>query len=353
MHKPASRLIGMSELPEPTLAPLMNRLDDVGVVEHARLDRPAAELGHCTDDAGRTLVIAAQLSTDPDVDEVARVCLRQLRVSLRPDGLFGVRLDARGTPTLDGCSDDATARALWGVAHACSGVLGAAAQRESQWLLSATAGFASAHPRAAAHAVLAGAVLVGDEPRSPHGRRLLHDNVRHLLRPCGPKPWLWPEPRLTYSNGLVCEALLAAGDVLCDDVRIDDGLRLLRWLVDVERSPAGHFSFTPTSGRGLGDGPGFDQQPIEAWAMASACRRAADLTHDPVWTEHIVMAACWFAGANDLKVPMWNPATGASYDGLTPTGPNLNEGTESTIALLGTILALGPRGYAARRSESR
>lgn len=87
--------------------------------------------------------------------------------------------------------------------------------------------------------------------------------------------------------------------------------------------------------------------------MASACRAAADVTHDPMWTELIVMAAAWFGGVNDLGVLMWNRATSASYDGLTANGPNRNEGTESTIALIGTMLALGPRGYAARRRESR
>jgi hypothetical protein len=34
---------------------------------------------------------------------------------------------------------------------------------------------------------------------------------------------------------------------------------------------------------------------------------------------------------------MWDPATGGGYDGLTPTGPNLNQGAESTLALISTL----------------
>ena len=34
---------------------------------------------------------------------------------------------------------------------------------------------------------------------------------------------------------------------------------------------------------------------------------------------------------------MFDPATGGGYDGLGPDGPNLNEGTESTLALISTL----------------
>ena len=34
---------------------------------------------------------------------------------------------------------------------------------------------------------------------------------------------------------------------------------------------------------------------------------------------------------------MWDPTTGGGYDGLTPLGPNLNQGAESTLALISTL----------------
>jgi hypothetical protein len=34
---------------------------------------------------------------------------------------------------------------------------------------------------------------------------------------------------------------------------------------------------------------------------------------------------------------MWDRATGGGYDGLTPDGPNLNQGAESTLALIATL----------------
>jgi hypothetical protein len=34
---------------------------------------------------------------------------------------------------------------------------------------------------------------------------------------------------------------------------------------------------------------------------------------------------------------MWDPGTGGAFDGLEKTGANLNQGTESTLALLSTL----------------
>ena len=97
--------------------------------------------------------------------------------------------------------------------------------------------------------------------------------------------WPWPEPRLAYGNALLPEALIAGGNAIGDDAAVDEGLRLLRWLVAAE-TLGDHFSFTPAAGRGPGDArPAFDQQPIEAGALADACARAFAVTHDDGWLE--------------------------------------------------------------------
>ena len=43
---------------------------------------------------------------------------------------------------------------------------------------------------------------------------------------------------------------------------------------------------------------------------------------------------------NDLRVPLYDFRTGACYDGLTPRGPNLNQGAESTLCCLLALLTL-------------
>ncbi|MEU4218039.1 hypothetical protein AB0F10_22030, partial [Actinoplanes sp. NPDC026623] len=81
----------------------------------------------------------------------------------------------------------------------------------------------------------------------------------------------------------------------------------------------------------------YDQQPIEVAALADACVTAADATGDSLWHLGTRQTVGWFLGANDAGVEMWDRDTGGGYDGLTPHGPNLNQGAESTLALIATL----------------
>ena len=111
---------------------------------------------------------------------------------------------------------------------------------------------------------------------------------------------------------------------------------MLSFLMRVE-SRDGHLSVTPVGGRGPGEvGPSFDQQPIEVAALADACATAYRITHDPRWLLGIRRSWDWFEGLNDSQTRMFDPATGAGYDGLERDGCNLNQGAESTLAMLST-----------------
>jgi hypothetical protein len=100
----------------------------------------------------------------------------------------------------------------------------------------------------------------------------------------------------------------------------------------------GHLSVLPVKGWQRG-APRLrhDQQPIEVAALADAAVTARAVTGDPRWDVVLRQAIDWFLGGNDIGVPMWDPATGGGYDGLTLHGPNLNQGAESTLALISTM----------------
>jgi hypothetical protein len=72
-------------------------------------------------------------------------------------------------------------------------------------------------------------------------------------------------------------------------------------------------------------------------ALADACAAAAAATGDSGWEQVIRRAAAWFDGDNDCGTMMWDDRTGGGFDGLTADGPNLNQGAESTLALIGTL----------------
>ncbi len=50
----------------------------------------------------------------------------------------------------------------------------------------------------------------------------------------------------------------------------------------------------------------------------------------------MVHAAEWFDGANDTGVMMRDLDSGGGFDGLRSDGVNLNQGAESTLALIST-----------------
>jgi len=184
---------------------------------------------------------------------------------------------------------------------------------------------------------LGAAELLSVEPGHRPARALLTDYAAGLARPNGDAAWPWPEPRLTYANAVLPEAMIAAGVALEDATLRQRGLDLLAWLVDYETAD-GHLSPTPVGGRGPGDARlGFDQQPIEISTIADACARAAGVDASPIWPDSVRAAAAWFEGANDAGLLMWDPLTGAGFDGLQADGVNQNQGAESTLAVLSTL----------------
>ena len=117
---------------------------------------------------------------------------------------------------------------------------------------------------------------------------------------------------------------------------VETGLEALAWLAKVQRADSDHF--VPIGNRGFyrrgGDRARFDQQPIEAHAMVSACLEACRTTGEDRWMDEAQLAFDWFVGRNDLHSPIYDPATGGCYDGLEPDHVNRNQGAESTLAYL-------------------
>lgn len=197
----------------------------------------------------------------------------------------------------------------------------------------------SPHRRAMAFAALGAAEVADHDHDHRHVRAsaLLADAIVTIGPLSTETEWPWPEPRLSYANAAVPEALIAAGHILDRPEVLDDGLTLLRWLLDRE-TVDGHLSPTPVGGASRTDGTArFDQQPIEVAALADACARAQSVTGNDDWRAGVDLAIDWFAGNNDVGAVMWDSETGGGYDGLTSTGPNLNQGAESTLALISTL----------------
>lgn len=308
----------------------------VGVYEHALGAVPRPEHGMCVDDVARALVVAVrEPDRAPELDALARTCLDYLGRALGDGGAMHNRSDDAGRWLDEPSTGDHWGRGLWALGVA-AGSPDAALARTAAKHAARAMDARSEHPRAMAYAALGAVLLLPGPPGELSARRLLHD-ARDALPPAAPDPdWPWPEPRLGYANAVLPEAMIAVGRALHDDDLRRSGLRLLAWLAD-EQVEDGRLSLVPAGGRGPGDDrPGYDQQPIEAAALAEAAETAMAAAPDPRWFALLTACHAWFLGANDAGVPVRDPATGAGYDGLEDGSVNQNRGAESTLAWLAT-----------------
>lgn len=324
--------------PEPRFDHLLSLSDAIGTFEHAEHAEARRVHGYCTDDMARVLMIVArEPNPSPSVRALGRTAMRFLV------GAQGVVGHARNRRDADGrWRDRAGVDDCWGRSVAAFGTTARCGHDEwmRQMGLSSFGHAAqqrSGHLRSMAFAGIGGAEILQVDPGHYGARELLHSVVEVIGEPTQDLAWPWCEDRLSYANATVAEALLAAGDALDRPDVVEHGCALLGWLLERE-TVDGHLSPTPVGGAAVGDvAPGFDQQPIEAAAMADACARAQSVTGDPAWGRGVDLAIGWFLGENDVGAVMWDVETGGGYDGLHATGPNLNQGAESTIALISTL----------------
>jgi hypothetical protein len=324
----------------PSFAHLQRLSDDTGLFEHARGALPRREHGYCLDDVARGLMVVCR-EPDPDTALVAlaETYLAFIAQAQSPDGSFRNRLgyDRRwhGEPGVG----DWWGRALWGLGTAATRGPTSWMRESALAMFEAGAALRSPWARSMAFAALGAAEILAVMPGHDAARKLLTDAAEQDRLPSGDRnpAWPWPEERLGYANAALAEVQIAAGALLGDDRRLEHGLALLAWLLRQE-SPEGHLSLTPVGGSGRArQHPGFDQQPIEAAAMADACARAFAVTGEPRWAAGVALAAGWFLGDNDSGFALADERTGGGCDGLERDGRNENQGAESTLALIATL----------------
>ena len=328
----------MTTAPAPSFAHIAAMTDERGTFEHADHTEARPEHGYCTDDMARLLVVATREPVpDAVVRSLTRTAFRFLSDAQGVDGKVRNRMTERRRWHGRRGVEDCWGRSLWAFGTA-------SARSNSDWLRqSALTMFdhgteqRSPWPRSMAFAALGAAEVLTVAPSHRRALDLLGDAATVIGRASGDDDWPWPEARLSYANAVLPDAMLAIGVALRRDDLVDEGLQLLDWLI-VRQTNAGHFSLVPAGGANGDDiAPRFDQQPIEAAALADACVRAAKITGAAVWLEYVQRAIDWFLGDNDSASLMLDERTGGGYDGLGPEGPNLNEGCESTLALISTL----------------
>ena len=334
------------ELPALKLNHLLRMTDSTGVFQHAIFSVPNFSEGYCTDDNARAFVLSVllgELGEGPErVRGLATTCAAFLHHAFDSQTTrfhnhlsFDRRwLDGQG-------SEDCQGRALWalgvGVGRSPFPSFQMMAGQLFALALPALTEFTS--PRAWAFGLigiheylhrLRGDSLVNQT------RETLAARLMELLQRNAKPDWCWFEQELSYDNPKLAHALILSGRATGQPAMFESGLDALRWLNELQISEKGHFRPIGSNGfyhRG-GTRANFDQQPIEAQAMVSACLEAYRATSDIWWYEQAQRAFDWFIGWNDLGLELYSPDSGACGDGLHVDRVNRNEGAESTLAFL-------------------
>lgn len=341
--KVPARHLATSGAPQPSLAAVARMTDSCGMLQHSISSIPDRTHGYCLDDNARALLLMHEFARsgigDSRVDNFIHIYASYVGSAWNADlGRFRnfQHFDRRWLEDVG--SEDSFGRALWSI--------GATAARTRDpglrlWatiladrVLDQADGIDS--PRACSFMILG---LVEYLELYPGHRRAQECLRRHAARLRAAlhgrqvAEWIWFEPVLAYDNARLPEALLRAGQHWDDASFIDDGLRCLRWLMQVQTSPAGHFrpAGTESYGQEFAQPRPFDQQPVDVWASMAACEAAFEITGDRHWAAEASRAFEWFHGGNDLGISLAAPG-GGCFDGLQVDRVNLNQGAESILA---------------------
>lgn len=323
-------------LPAVSFEHLRRLTDATGLFEHASGTVARKNGGYCVDDVARALVVVSRQS-DSELSQLTEVYLAFLLSAQGRDGRFRNRLGPHRRWMDSPSVEDCWGRALWGLGAAIAAHPPAGPGDAALDAFTRGAAWRSPWRHAMAFAALGAAEVLTVLPEHAAARAMLAAAAERIGRPRASRSWPWPEDTLRYASAALPEALLAAGVALDDESLRADGLLLLDWLLTAETRD-GHLSVTPVGGRGPGaSAAAFDQQPIEAAAIAGACARAYAITGERRFADGVELAAGWFLGANDSGIPLYDPVTGGCCDGLQRVGRNENQGAESTLAALSTL----------------
>jgi glycosyltransferase involved in cell wall biosynthesis len=344
----AAETISSIEVPEPSLDHLKKLTDDTGLFQHAKFTVPNRDFGYCTDDNARA-VIAMSLyyahNPEPEAMKLLDTYLSFIIHSQNSDGSIKNFMNFDRTWRMDEPAHDAFGRVLWAFGTVMAN------PPAPQYLSIAKDCFdQSVHrvekqlPKGMAYSILGMSDYLKQFPGAIDIKRQLELAADGLVRQYEEShypDWQWFEEILTYDNAVLPHAMYVAGMAL-DNKRYREIADITCEFLLANIFTGTHFSFVGCKGwyeRGQKKAT-FDQQPIEAGGTVMMLGAAYQATRNERFLILQRKAFDWFLGQNDLHLPLYDFKTKGCNDGLTPDGVNMNQGAESTLSLLLSLLAM-------------
>jgi len=341
-----------AELPALNLDHLRRMTDDTGMFQHAIFTVPNYREGYTIDDNARALTVSAlleELGSEETSELTSRYFAFVWYAFNSETGRFRNFMNYQRNWLEENGSDNSHGHTLWALGTVLGRSITPALQSMAGWVFEKAlpAILHTSSPRAWAFALIGIHEYLhrfaGDR-RVGQVREQLAERLLKLYQTNRADEWRWYEKSLTYCNAALPHALLMCGQGIPNNEMSEAGLESLSWLADLQHAEEAGGYFVPIGSNGFyqrgGERARFDQQPVEAQAMVSACLEAHRITGDKSWYKEARCAFDWFLGRNDLDLPIYDPTTGGCRDGLHPDRPNENQGAESSLAYLQAVLEL-------------
>ena len=347
---------GHYQLPTLRLDHLYRLTDSTGIVQHARYHLPYYEEGYCTDDNARAFILTLMLTENGITDRKLLGVMDNYAAFLN-HAYSPAHQQFRNFMSYDRRwledvgSDDSTGRTIW----ALGTCLGRSTNKNlTTWAMSLLENVLPSIPHMTSPRAWAFALLgIHEYQKRFSNDRLaktfqqeLQDKLMTIFTNAATEDWPWFEHVLSYDNAKLAHALILSDH----PEQVETGLKALRWLTEQQMAERGHFQPIGSNGFYVKNQPRayFDQQPLEAQSMVSACLAAYRATSDTFWYKKAIRIFKWFTGLNDLGLPLYDPHTGGCFDGLHTDRVNQNQGAESTLSYLLALAELqGAQGHIA------
>jgi len=344
----ATETISSIEVPEPSLAHLKKLTDDTGLLQHARFTIPTREHGYTTDDNARAVIAMTKYYAqypEPQALQLLDMYLSFIMHAQNNDGTVRNLMNYDRSWNRKEPESGCLGRVLWAF-----GTVMAKPPTDAylsiikDYFDNSVKHVQNLYPRGMAYSILGMVEYLRQFPGASDIKREMEmaaDRIVAQYEENSSPDWQWFEDALTYENAVLPHALFVAGMAFDNKKYLEVAEKTCAFLLD-NTFNGGHFSFIGCIGwyeRGKTKAH-FDQQPIEAASTVMMLRAAYDATENSKFLILQRKAFDWFLGKNDLNIALYDFKTKGCCDGLMNGGVNANQGAESTLSFLLSLLAI-------------
>jgi hypothetical protein len=322
--------------------------DHIALLQHAKFSTPARREGYTTDDNSRALVFAVKAEKfwpSQHLTEFQRNLLAFILLMQADDGRSHNIMDFSQRILDQPATGDHLGRGIWAAATVINSELPDGMKNSARHIFDRALPWAikshSQRTKAYTCLGLAERLKAGDKNFTVVLNEVATDLLNRFKRNSN-DDWTWFEDTLTYDNARLSQALFAAYDALRKEEYLTSAEKSLSFLLRVTNrneifAPIGNDGWYRKGGKAAE----YDQQPIDAGAMVETAAFAYKLTSRKIYERAFRQALGWYFGLNTKNVTVYDPTSGACYDGITLSGLNQNQGAESTLSfLLGAVTAI-------------